>query len=91
MSPRIPISRRSFLGTALGGATLAGIPGILRAQQAPGVIASDADRPLASWGLQIGDVLEDRAIVWSRADRASRMLVDWSLDERFREAVSALS
>ena len=83
------VSRRRFLGhAALGGLALAGMPGILRAQQAPGVIASDASRPVARWGLQIGDVFADRAIVWSRADRASRMLVDWSLDEQFRNSVA---
>jgi alkaline phosphatase D len=89
MDPLSPISRRRFLGrAALGSAALAGLPGILRAQQAPAVITADASRPVTRWGLQIGDVLADRAIVWSRADRASRMLIDWSCDERFRDAVS---
>jgi alkaline phosphatase D len=89
MARRSAMSRRRFLRqAALGSAALAGIPGILRAQQAPSVITSDAGRPMARWGLQIGDVVADRAIIWSRADRASRMLVEWSLDEGFRDAVS---
>jgi len=89
MSPIPEISRRRFLLHAAGGAVLAGgLPGILRAQQAPAVITAESSRPVARWGLQIGDVVADRAIVWSRADRASRMLVDWSLDERFRDPVA---
>ena len=32
---------------------------------------------------QIGDVSADRAIVWSRADRPARMLVEWAPSESF--------
>jgi alkaline phosphatase D len=46
----------------------------------------DSARPAVSWGLQIGDVLKDRAIVWSRTDRPARLFVEWSLDERFRKS-----
>jgi alkaline phosphatase D len=89
MSDQFKQSRRRFLrGSAtVGGIALAGLPDILRAQQAPPVIASDGVRPMASWGLQIGDVLADRAIVWSRPDKPARMLVEWSLDEDFRDAI----
>ena len=81
------LSRRSFLQQAtLGGVALSGIGGILYARQAPALIASDATRPMANWGLQIGDVIDGRAIVWSRADRPARMVVEWSLDESFRHA-----
>ncbi|MFC4313057.1 alkaline phosphatase D family protein [Steroidobacter flavus] len=81
------VSRRSFLQqAALGGVTLTGIGGILYSKQAPAVIASDATRPMANWGLQIGDVIDDRAIIWSRADRAARMIVEWSLDETFKRS-----
>ncbi|HXF45711.1 MAG TPA: alkaline phosphatase D family protein, partial [Burkholderiaceae bacterium] len=38
-------------------------------------------------GLQIGDVTGDRALVWARADRPARLWVEWSLDERFTDAV----
>lgn len=75
-------SRRAFLQqVSLSTVALTGIGGILYAKQAPAVIASDAARPRADWGLQIGDVIDGRAIVWSRADRPARMIVEWSLDE----------
>jgi alkaline phosphatase D len=80
-------SRRSFLQQAtLGSVALTGIGGILYSKQAPAIVASDTVRPMASWGLQIGDVIDGRAIVWSRADRAARMIVEWSLDETFKRA-----
>ncbi|MET0385950.1 MAG: alkaline phosphatase D family protein [Polyangiales bacterium] len=47
---------------------------------------SPKDRPLVPQGLQIGDVLADRALIWARADRPSRMYVEWSLDESMRGA-----
>lgn len=78
-------SRRRFLEhTALGGASL-GLASLARAQ-APATLVSDSERPVVAWGLQIGDVLKDRAIVWSRTDRAARLFVEWSLDERFRKS-----
>ncbi|MET0340404.1 MAG: alkaline phosphatase D family protein, partial [Polyangiales bacterium] len=48
-----------------------------------GVVAPDAERPRALQGLQIGDVLGDRAIVWSRADRPARLLLEWDVSPRF--------
>lgn len=87
MTDQSSFSRRLFLQqAALGGAALTGIGGILYSKQAPAVIASDATRPMANWGLQIGDVIDDRAIVWSRADRPARMIVEWSLDETFKRS-----
>jgi alkaline phosphatase D len=75
--------RRTFIKHALaGGVTLTGLAGILYSRQAPAVVASDSLRPMA-WGLQIGDVLADRAIVWSRADKPARMFVAWSRDGRW--------
>ncbi|MBK5291050.1 MAG: alkaline phosphatase D family protein [Acidobacteriia bacterium] len=43
-------------------------------------------RPLVSHGVQSGDVLADRAIIWSRADRPSRMMVEWSTKESMADA-----
>ena len=82
--------RRTFIKHALaGGVTLTGLAGILHSRQAPAAIASDSLRPMAPWGLQIGDVVGDRAIVWSRADRPARMFVEWSRDENFANAADA--
>ena len=53
---------------------------------APAVVAAESGRPRADWGAAIGDVTADRAMVWSRADRTSRLLVEWSTDEGFRDA-----
>ena len=87
MSPVRPFSRRNFLThSALGGASLTGLAGILATRQAPAAVASSSDRPSSAWGLQIGDVLADRAIIWSRTDRPSRMLLEWSCDPRFRRS-----
>jgi len=83
-------SRRHFLTQAgLAGAVAAagGLPGILRAQTAPGLITSDAMRPVAAQGLQIGDVTAESALIWSRADRPARMMVEYAFDEDFRNPV----
>ncbi len=80
-------ARRAFLthSAALGGATaLVGLPGILQAANAPAVLTGD--RPIAAQGLQIGDVWTDRAVIWSRADRASRFYVEWSSQANFANA-----
>jgi alkaline phosphatase D len=80
-------ARRRFLKQAFASSvTLSGIGGILHSRQAPAAVASDTLRPMALWGLQIGDVLDDRAIVWSRSDKPARMLVEWARDESFRNA-----
>ena len=82
-------SRRTFIKHALtGSVALSGLAGILHSRQAPAAIASDSLRPMAPWGLQIGDVVGDRAIVWSRSDKPARMFVEWSRDESFASALS---
>jgi alkaline phosphatase D len=86
MSKGGSISRRRFVQQAAIGGALTGVAEILRTRTAPAAITADSARPVASWGLQTGDVLGDRALVWSRADRRSRMFVEWSLDQRFRGA-----
>ena len=75
------LSRRIFLKTGLAtGASLA-LPAF---GQAPAAVTSEASRPGAPSGLQIGDVLADRALVWSRSDRPARMWVEHSLSSDFR-------
>ncbi len=89
MSDSFDRTRRGFLKrtAAASGLALSGLPGILRAQQAPGIVAADGARPMAAWGLQIGDVLADRAIVWSRSDKPARMVVEWSMYQDLSDAV----
>jgi alkaline phosphatase D len=44
------------------------------------------DRPMLTHGVQSGDVTTDGALVWTRADRPSRMLVEVSGDPSFRHS-----
>lgn len=81
-----PIDRRRFVqSTAVTAAGLA-LPRWAAAQQAPAIVASDATRPQALQGLQFGDPRDTGVIVWSRADRPARMVVEWSHDESMRNA-----
>lgn len=80
------LSRRLFLQ---GSAVSLGTAALTRpawADGAPALITSDAVRPVAAQGLQFGDPTQGATLLWSRADRASRMIVEWSLDESFRKA-----
>jgi alkaline phosphatase D len=71
-------SRRSFLKHTAGLGVTFATPALSRAQ-----IPLPGDRPLAGHGLQIGDVVSDAAILWSRSDRPARMLVEWSQSPTF--------
>jgi alkaline phosphatase D len=51
--------------------------------QAPAIVTSETERPGTPQGVASGDVGNDRAVIWSRADRASRMFVEYSTTERF--------
>ena len=42
-------------------------------------------RPQIPDGIQIGDPLRDRAIIWARADRPSRLVVEYATTDSFRE------
>jgi alkaline phosphatase D len=83
---RLNLSRRTLLrhSAAAGGCLLA-CPA-LRAQTAsPAIVTGAEARPTLPYGVQVGDVLADRAMVWSRADRASRMQVRWATTESMAE------
>jgi len=72
------ITRRSFLyGVAAAGGSLAAARVLSRP------VLADTAKPSITHGVQSGDILTDRAIIWARTDRPSQMLVDWSLDESF--------
>lgn len=76
--------RRRFLKQSATAAGAALVGGGSRRRSAQ---AQTGDRPLAVDGLQIGDVVPGAAIVWSRADRASRMLVEWATSPSFHHAL----
>ncbi|WP_030743761.1 alkaline phosphatase [Streptomyces sp. NRRL S-31] len=42
-------------------------------------------RPGAGWGVQTGDVTADSGLVWVRADRPARMIVETAATESFRD------
>src|SRR6185436_17359972 len=71
------LSRRSFLKGA--GSAMA-VPVLFRP-----AVSRAADRPVITHGVQSGDVSADGAVVWSRADRPSRMIVELSTTESFRD------
>lgn len=53
---------------------------------APAIIISDKIRPQIPFGAQCGDVAADRAVIWSRSDKAARMIVEYSTTESFQNA-----
>ena len=80
--------RRAFL--RLAGAALCGAggrpafaAGYGAPRQAPAIVTSETARPSADFGATAGDVDGDRAIIWSRTDRPSRLVVEYSTTESF--------
>ncbi|MGY6278051.1 alkaline phosphatase D family protein, partial [Methylomonas sp. MgM2] len=47
-----------------------------------------ADNPKMEQGIQIGDLAPGRAIVWSRADRPSRMMLEYAFNPDFEQATT---
>jgi len=43
--------------------------------------------PVMEQGIQIGDVTKGRAVIWSRADSASRMMIEYSFDSYFTNPI----
>ena len=93
------LTRRAFVGASLAagaGALLPGalLPGALLpdvrrwtpADGAPALVPAERLRPQLQGGVQTGDVLADRAIVWSRTDRPARLRLEWATREDFRGA-----
>ncbi len=85
MSESIPSSRRRFLQASVATAASVMLPRWTLANGAPAIVVSDTERPKALQGLQLGDPSNGSVVVWSRSDRAARMLVEWSYDEQFTE------
>lgn len=83
-------NRREFLkgsAAAVGGATLGPLAPLgLEAGQAPAIVAAPGARPTAPYGVAAGDVTGGRAVVWSRADRPARLVVEYATTDRFADA-----
>src|SRR5260370_21300492 len=79
------LTRRRFLTTAASSAAITAVGGIAR----PG-ISRAADRPLITHGIQSGDVSIDSGMVWARADRPARMLVEVATSDSFKNIRSAV-
>lgn len=74
--PRITFTRRqTLLGTAALGVSMS-MPSLSRAQS----------RPMITHGVMSGDVAHDGAVIWSRADREAKMLVEWATTESMTDA-----
>ena len=82
-NPRL--NRRRLLATGGAAAIATGLDGIARPY-----LSRAADRPLITHGIQSGDVSIDSAVVWARADRPSRMLVEVATSDSFSNVRSAV-
>jgi len=72
------VNRRRLLATLGSSAALFAAGGIARP-----FVSRAADRPVVTHGVQSGDVSGSSGMVWARADRPSRMLVEASTTESF--------
>ncbi len=80
----IPVRRRLLLGGATASLALAASP--LRAvARAPAVVVSERTRIKIPYGVQVGDLSGDRAILWAKADREARMIVEWATTESMKD------
>ena len=85
MHRRIITSRRRFLSTTAAAAAFTGIGGL-----AAPFLSRANDRPQITHGLQSGDVSIDSGVVWARADRPSRMLVELATTDSFKNVSNAV-
>ena len=82
----LPASRRGLLRAGLlgGGAALLGL-GTSSLFPKPAIATSAAAAPVLTHGVQSGDVGYDGGVVWARADRPARMIVDYASTDSFKD------
>ncbi|MCF4167740.1 alkaline phosphatase D family protein [Zavarzinia compransoris] len=78
MSERHVLTRR---GLVLKTPLVAGAAGLMAAR--PWRAFAMSGRPQFTHGIQTGDVIGDKAVLWARADRPARLMVEWSTTESF--------
>ncbi len=77
------MDRRTFLRYSIAAGALGTVGQRSLFAQAPAIVTSGASRPATPQGVAAGDVGGGRAVIWSRADRAARMFVEYATTERF--------
>jgi len=77
---RAALTRRALLKNAAATAAIAATGRIARP-----ALSFAADRPQMTHGVQSGDVSAASGVVWSRADRPARMLVEVATTDSFRD------
>jgi len=82
---RALVTRRALLQSATASAALATLGGVARP-----ALSFAADRPQITHGVQSGDVSGNSGVVWARADRPSRMLVEVATTDSFRDVRSGI-
>ena len=81
---QVVVDRRTFVRRTLGASVAAAVaPFRSPFGQAPAIVRTEGLAPMVTHGVAAGDVHGGRAVVWSRADRASRLIVEYSTTERF--------
>jgi alkaline phosphatase D len=80
------LTRRQLLARSMSSLALAGIGTLAKPY-----LSRAADRPRLTCGVQSGDVCDGSAMVWTRADRAARLRVEYSTVESFKTLVGAAS
>jgi alkaline phosphatase D len=77
-----PLTRRCLLATAASSAAIIAV--------AKPSLSCAGDRPVITHGVQSGDVSVDCGVVWARADRPARMLVEAATSDTFDAIHSAV-
>ena len=84
---RLFVSRRTLLKATASVGTLAAsglLPEMLRARRAPIVLAQESAMPQLPYGVASGDILADQAMIWAKADRSARMILEWATSDSFK-------
>jgi alkaline phosphatase D len=80
-----PTSRRGLLRAGLLGGGAATLVGGMSLFPKPS-LATLANAPILTHGVQSGDIGYDGGVVWARVDRPARMIVDYATTESFKDA-----
>ncbi|MGW0890273.1 alkaline phosphatase D family protein [Saccharopolyspora sp. NPDC002578] len=80
------MNRRDLLRRAITGTGLAGAGLLLPSAAGATPAFVRGGRPVLTHGVQLGDPRPDGVVVWTRADRPSRMVVEVARDAGFRDA-----